>query len=251
MPSLPKQNQTKGWQRAKKLIIIPAYNEEASIKRVLIDLKQGTSHIPNLTCCVINDGSTDRTIAEIRDLGVHVIDLPCNLGVGGAIRTGYMFARSNEYEIVVHYDADGQHQPSAIELMLEALEASNFVLGSRFLSDTRYESPNYTRFAQRILSRSLQIKCGLFISDPSSGLRASKGSEIIQFFASCYPISYLEDTVGSLVLARNMGYKIIEISTPMKPRIDGKPSQSFLKQIKYFIYALVILIFWPSQDSIK
>ena len=122
----------------KILIIIPAYNEEASISNVVNNIYE---HYTNVDVVVINDGSKDNTLIEAKKTKATVIDLPCNLGIGGAMQTGYMYAFKNNYDIAIQVDADGQHDVSYIKDMIEIIETgqANMVIGSRFIENTGYK----------------------------------------------------------------------------------------------------------------
>jgi glycosyltransferase involved in cell wall biosynthesis len=225
------------------LVLIPAYNEEKSIERVihsLLDL-----NIPNikLHLCVISDGSTDKTkeIAEI--FPINLIDLPTNLGVGGALRAGYVFATLNGFEKVVHFDADGQHSTEFIPSLLKELETNDLVIGGRYGEDGRYQVTSHVRLAQRVLSLLLRHFHHIKITDPTSGFRATK-AELIREYSRIYPTNYLFDTIGSTIQAKQSGRKIVEIFTPMNERLDGTPSQSFLKKVKYFMLSAFLIVFW-------
>ncbi|NJC88106.1 MAG: DUF2304 family protein [Desulfuromonas sp.] len=208
--------------RAGILVVVPAYNEEQSIARVLEDL----ASLPiSLDILVINDGSTDRTSSVAGTTGrARVIDLPKNLGIGGAVQTGFKYADRNGYDIAVQFDGDGQHLASEIPKLLEALrsESASMVIGSRFL---REDSGYRSTFARRIGIRLFQVVNSLLIgqriTDNTSGFRAYD-RRAIEFLARHYPVDYPEpETV--ILLGRN-GFTIAEVPTRMVERQGGVSS---------------------------
>lgn len=232
---------------ARILVLIPAYNEQENIGKVLTDLINFQKSKPFLDICVINDGSQDDTEEVAKSFPISLLNLPVNSGVGAAVRTGYIYAHLNDYQTVIQFDADGQHDVSEINSILEEASENSIVIGSRFLGNNNYAVPKSTRVAQILLSITLRIFHNLKIQDPTSGFRVSKGREVISYYSRNYPISYLEDTVGSIIQANRKKFKIHEISTPMNQRNMGLSSQNFGKKIKYFIYALLIIIFWRGE----
>lgn len=232
---------------AMALIIIPAFNEASSIGPVVQDLKEFTSLHSGFEICVINDGSEDSTSEIARSLGVHVIDLPLNIGVGGALRAGYRFALECGFQRVIHFDADGQHQSEGIVGIMEALDESDFVIGSRYGKNTEYPISFVVRSAQVVLSVLLRIFHGVSLTDPTSGFRGAKG-DLIEIFARKYPSPFLADTIGSIILAKKHNFPAEEIFTPMKVRQAGEASQNFLQRVRYFILAILLIILWREVD---
>ncbi len=230
------------------LIIVPAFNEESSIGSVLKDLKKFTSLQSRFEICVINDGSRDSTSEIARSFGVHVLDLPLNIGVGGALRTGYRFAMENGFQRVIHFDADGQHQSESIVDIMEALDKSDFVIGSRYGKNMEYPISFVVRSAQVVLSVLLRIFHGANLTDPTSGFRGTKG-DLIKIFARKYPSPFLADTIGSIILAKKHKFQVEEIFTPMKVRQSGDASQNFYQRVKYFILAMLLIMLWREIDS--
>ena len=227
----------------KVLILIPAFNEEESLGRVLrglIDLE-----LPGweLSLCVVNDGSRDRTAEITKGFPITLINLPVNLGVGGAIRSGYRYAHINGFSRVVHFDADGQHSPLHIETILEQLNTNDLVIGSRYLNQNSYPVKLHVRTAQIALSLLIKLFHGLKISDPTSGFRASKG-RLIEIYSKTYPVNFLSDTIGSTIQAKHHGFQISEIFTPMIERMYGKSSQGILQRVKYFLLSATLIVFW-------
>jgi glycosyltransferase involved in cell wall biosynthesis len=227
----------------KVLILVPAYNEEESLGKVLNEL--ATLELPNykLFVCVINDGSVDRTAQIAEKFPVALINLPVNLGVGGAIRSGYRYAHVNNFSKVVHFDADGQHSMQHIETIPEHLNHYDLVIGSRYLDKNYYPAKFHVRTAQVILSLLIKFFHGLNISDPTSGFRASKG-KLIEIYSKTYPVNFLSDTIGSTIQAKHHNLQVSEIFTPMTERMNGKSSQGLLQRLKYFLLSVTLVIFW-------
>ena len=230
------------------LIVVPAFNEESSIGEVLIDLKAFVASRENFDVCVVNDGSFDSTSEIAHRSGVHVLDLPVNLGVGGALRAGYRYAFENGFNSVIHFDADGQHQSEFIIEIVEALKDCDFVIGSRYGKDSAYPITPTVRIAQIILSLLLRICHGAKLSDPTSGFRGTKG-KLIETFSRSYPSPFLADTIGSIIIAVNHDYEIKEIFTPMKERINGEASHNFLQRCKYFAIAVLLTVLWHERED--
>lgn len=227
----------------KVLILIPAFNEEESLGKVLNELVNLELAKWKISICVINDGSQDRTAEIAQKFPLTLINLPINLGVGGAIRSGYRYAHINGFRRVVHFDADGQHSTLHIETILNQLDTYDLVIGSRYLDQNRYPVKFHVRTAQIILSLLIRMFHGLKISDPTSGFRASKG-KLIEIYSKTYPVNFLSDTIGSTIQAKHHGFQVSEIFTPMIERIHGESSQGVLQRVKYFLLSVALLIFW-------
>jgi glycosyltransferase involved in cell wall biosynthesis len=210
------------------LVIIPAFNEEATIG----DTIQSILGLRSLTdIVVINDGSRDRTSEVVRKIGVTVIELPFNLGVGGAIQAGYRYAVQKRYSKVVRFDADGQHNPDILKSIFDELDHYDIVTSTRFLNRNKiYQMGLFRRFSIKVLS-SLVSKIGKTkFTDVTNGLRGVKGKALL-YYSEYFPTEYLGDTVDSLALGLKQGFTATEISSVMNVRIGGKPSQSYLKLI--------------------
>jgi len=229
--------------KGKALIVIPAYNEEAVIAKVISRIRNTTTPEFELFICVVNDGSDDST-SEVanRDAEV-VIDLPINLGVGSAVRAGYQYALRHHFEYVVQIDADDQHDPEYIKLMLGQLSEFDHVVGSRYLNKDGYQISIIVRIAQIVVSLLMRALHGIKVSDPTSGFRAS-GKRAISIFAKSYPTTFLQDTIGSIILVEKGGLSLTEINTPMKPRTIGESSQSTLRRIRLYLQSILLIVFW-------
>jgi glycosyltransferase involved in cell wall biosynthesis len=225
---------------ARTLVIIPAFNEEASLPGVLEALRAGASRYDVL---VVDDGSADNTAAVARQSGAMVARLPFNLGVGGALRTGFRFAIRNGYERAVQFDADGQHDVAAIaDLLLELDRGADVVVGSRFVHGTDgYHTGVVRGGAIGALRLALNLLAGQRFTDTSSGFRAYS-RRVIEYFADTYPLEYLSDTVESLLLAVYAGFNVLEIPVTMHPRAAGVPSNRNLHLAYHYIRLLLVLL---------
>lgn len=225
---------------ARVLVIIPAYNEEKSIASV-IERVRDVSPKPDVV--VVNDGSKDDTVSVARAAGATaVIDLPFNLGIGGAMQTGYLFAHKNGYDIALQIDADGQHDPRDIPTLLEPLlrEQVNFAVGSRYVAKTAYRSSKMRRVGMLFFSGLLKLVTKQTVKDPTSGFRAAD-RHVIRMFAEQYPVDYPE--VEVLVHVARHGLRFQEVPVQMRERQAGRSSITPLKSIYYMIkVGLAVLI---------
>ncbi|WP_255356806.1 glycosyltransferase family 2 protein [Cellulomonas sp. B6] len=222
-------------------MIVPAWNEEESLPAVLAELR---SSLPEADVLVVNDGSTDRTAAVARADGrTMVLDLPLNLGVGGAMRAGYRFALRRGYSRTVQVDADGQHDPADVRRVVDALDAegADVVIGARFAGLGTYAVRGPRRWAMTVLSWSLSRVAGTRLTDTTSGFRASN-RRAVELFAREYPAEYLGDTVESLVIACRAGLRVRQVGVEMRPRSAGTPSHSPAKAALFLGRALVALV---------
>jgi glycosyltransferase involved in cell wall biosynthesis len=216
------------------LVVVPAYNEQASIADVLQEIRLA---MPECEILVVDDGSTDRT-AQIAARYATVARLPFNLGVGGAMRTGFKYAAAHSHDAVLQVDADGQHDPRQALALLERLDTSDIVIGTRFGVDTNYAVAVHRRAAMRVLAAVLSRVALTRLTDSTSGFRAHS-KRAIHVFAQHYPCEYLGDTVESLVIARKSGLTISEVNVTMRARVTGRPSQGSVSSTAYVARALV------------
>ena len=225
--------------KSKVLIIIPAYNEEKSIQKVVDNIEKNYSQYDYV---VINDGSKDKTRDLCRKMGYQYINLSINLGIGGAVQTGYRYARDKEYDIAVQMDGDGQHDIAYLEKMLEILEKdeADIVIGSRFLEREGFQSSAARRTGIKILSALIFMCTGKMIKDVTSGFRAVN-KQFIEVYADNYPTDYPEPE--AIVEAVMHGGRISECPVVMKERESGTSSINFVKSIYYMIkVTLAILV---------
>src|SRR5215212_2473483 len=227
---------------ARTLVILPAFNEEEALSAVLKEL---AVTCPQLDVLVVDDGSTDRTAEVARAEGVTVAVLPFNLGVGGALQTGFRYAVSHGYGRAIQFDADGQHDPSQVPALLAALdEGADLVIGSRFAAPeagSEYDVGRLRGGAMGILRLAVRILSGRSFSDTSSGFRAFS-APLLAFYAAEYPNEYLGDTVEALLLACQAGFRVVEVPVSMRERAGGKPSTQNLKLIYHYLRALLSLL---------
>ncbi len=217
----------------KILTVIPAFNEAENIRNVIEDLRE---HFPEGKFVVINDGSTDETPFISESLGARVINLPYNLGIGGAVQTGFIIAGREGYDAVIQFDGDGQHKAQEIKKILEPLRNTDIVIGSRFLGSDTYKMLFFRRLGARVFSLVMSRICKTKITDATSGFRVY-GKKAIQLFSAYYPDDYPE--VEVLILAHKKNLSIKEVPVSMRLRTGGKSSITPLKSIYYMIKVLL------------
>lgn len=220
------------------LVAIPAWNEEGSIADVIRKVQE---HRPDADILVVNDGSTDNTAAIARHAGATVVSLPFNVGVGGAMRTAFLYAQREGYQAMVQVDADGQHDPADLDRVLNGLGSADVVVGTRFHPNSMYFVGGPRRWAMVLLSKSLSRMNKGKISDPTSGFR-SAGPKAIELFAVEYPAEYLGDTVGSLAIAIRNGLVVHETPVTMYFRQAGRPSKNAIWSALYLGRATLAII---------
>lgn len=218
-------------ENKKILVIVPAYNEEKSIKSVVEAIE---SQKVRVDVVVINDGSKDNTYNEANKTKAYVIDLPFNLGIGGAMQTGYLYALKNNYDIAIQIDADGQHNPEEIKKIIQPIidEEADLVIGSRYLKKTKYKSTLLRRIGMIYFAKLIKLFTGNKFTDTTSGYRAVN-KKIIKLFSQNYPEDYPE--VEILVWLKKQKYIIKEISVEMRERSTGKSSITPIKSLYYMI----------------
>lgn len=225
----------------KKLIIIPAYNESESLEHTVRDIEE---YAKDFDYIVVNDCSTDRTLEICKEQGFPVISLPINLGIGGAVQTGYLYAYRNGYDMAVQVDGDGQHDPAFLTQMADYLESHqlDMVIGSRFIEKQGFQSSLFRRMGIRYFSWLIRMLTGKTITDPTSGLRMV-GRDVIKLFSERYPNDYPEPESVTAILRQ--GKKVEEIPVVMRERAGGISSISMQNSIYYMIkVSLAILIEW-------
>ncbi len=223
----------------RKLVIIPAYNEQGGIKKTVQDIQ---AHAPDFDYVVINDCSTDDTLAVCRKNGFHVINLPVNLGIGGSVQTGYLYAYANGYDVAVQFDGDGQHNAKYLDEMADRLakEKLDMVIGSRYIKKEGFQSSGMRRAGIRYFSGLIRLVTGKRITDPTSGMRMA-GRSVIALYAKNYPKDYPEPE--SVTVALKKGKRVGEVPVQMNARTEGISSISPGKSVYYMIkVSLAILI---------
>jgi len=227
----------------KALVIIPAYNEGKNIAKLLDKLKEDC---PEYDVLVVNDCSCDSTSDICKKRGVPVIDLPVNLGIGGAVQTGYKYAQYKGYDQAVQVDGDGQHDPRYIRALFSELDkGANLSIGSRFLEGEGYQSSRARRLGIKYFSSLIYLFTGQRVKDPTSGFRACDRSAV-SLFAVDYPRDYPEPE--SIVNASRHKLKVSEVPVVMNAREGGKSSITNTKSLYYMVkvsLAIVIASFYP------
>ena len=221
------------------LVVIPAFNEERSIAGVVQAVRSAGHEL-----VVVSDGSSDGTVAECRRTGARVLQLPINLGVGGALRTGFQYACRRGFSAVVQVDADGQHDPGQIaELIRIANETgADLVLGSRFRSEgTTMKVGSLRRFVMRILAASASVAARTQITDATSGFRLI-GRPLLDQLSVDLATNYLGDTYESIIMSGRAGYRICEVAVSMSDREHGMSSASVMDAVRFTIKGLGVFV---------
>ncbi|MFQ6043733.1 MAG: glycosyltransferase family 2 protein [Candidatus Poribacteria bacterium] len=227
----------------KKIIaIIPAYNEQEAIGEVVRDVRK---HIPEADVLVINDGSIDHTEQRAKECGALVISLPYNLGIGGAVQTGYKFAKDFGYDIAIRLDGDGQHNPADADKLIKPIESgqADVVIGSRYIKTDEGAAKSYKASFCRLLGAKFFgfiTSCIVRqkIADTTSGFQAVN-RRVIDFYENEYPTDYPE--VETILLLHRAGYRILEAPVSMKQRQAGKTSITPIRSAYYVIKVLLSL----------
>ena len=219
------------------LVIVPAFNEEGSVEKVVRGVN---TYLTQAHVLVVNDGSTDRTSEKARASGASVLDLPFNLGIGGAMQVGYRYAYEKAYDIAIQVDADGQHAPKEIHKLLDALDAEKLDVanGSRFIGSSQYKGSIMRRVGIAIFSTVISTLVRQKITDPTSGFRASN-RRAIQLFASNYPQDYPEPEV--VILLHQCHLKMGEIPVGMSKRYLGESSITKIRSVYYMVKVLLAI----------
>jgi glycosyltransferase involved in cell wall biosynthesis len=221
----------------RRIAIVPAFNEAANVGRVLDELR---AFDPDLAIVVISDGSTDRTADVAAEHGAHVIRLPFNLGIGGAVQTGFRYAWEEGYEIVVRVDGDGQHDPAQLDRVLEPLleREADIVVGSRFVGESDYRSTASRRVGIRVLAWVVSVIARQKVTDPTSGFQALN-RRAIRLFAGDYPHDYPE--VEGMVMVIRHRLRLREVPVSMRARIHGRSSIGAFASVYYMAKVLLAL----------
>lgn len=222
----------------KCLIIIPAYNEAGNIEKVINNL---TENYPQYGYIIINDGSTDNTKEICVRNQYQVLNLPVNVGIGGAVQTGYRYAFENNYDAAVQIDGDGQHDVAYLDEMLKILESgrAEVVIGSRFMERQGFQSSYTRRIGINFLSVLGWLLTGVRIKDVTSGYRLVN-KKFIRIFAEDYPADYPEPE--ALVIAAVHGGKIVEYPVIMRERENGTSSINLKKSVYYMIKVTLAML---------
>jgi len=222
----------------KLLLIVPAYNEEDNIVNTvgqILDFQKSFNSDVTVDYIVINDGSKDCTEKICKENGIKCLSLVQNLGIGGAVQTGYIYALLNNYDIAVQFDGDGQHDISSLpDIISPILEnTADFVIGSRFIEGgTNFKSSFMRRIGIKGLSSLIRLLCGIKIFDVTSGYRAAN-RKALDFLSKNYPVDYPEPE--AIVLLNKNGFRISEVKAGMFERTAGRSSINFWKSIYYMV----------------
>lgn len=223
----------------KSIVIIPAYNEEKSIVKTVSDIKENAKDFDYV---IVNDCSTDRTLEICKERNMCVLNLPINLGIGGAVQTGYLYAYKNGYDYAVQFDGDGQHDARYLAEMRDYMESHDvdLLIGSRFIEKEGFQSSGLRRFGIKYFSTLIKLLTGVRITDPTSGMRMANRS-VMEIYANCYPKDYPEPESAVAIL--NAGKKIQEYPVIMREREEGISSISPVRSVYYMIkVTLAILV---------
>ena len=223
---------------AKILVIIPCYNEEENIVRVVERLKRVC---PEVDYLVVNDCSTDSSEQILRENGYNHVALPVNLGIGGGIQTGYRYAVENGYDIAVQMDGDGQHDPAYLHAVTDPVERGelDMCIGSRFINKEGFQSSFMRRLGINILSTLIYVLSGKKVLDVTSGFRAT-GKEMTAYFANHYAADYPEPE--AIMSATLNGFKVGEAPVIMEERMGGVSSIRSFKSAYYMIKVSIALV---------
>jgi glycosyltransferase involved in cell wall biosynthesis len=232
------------------LIVVPAWNEEEAVGDTVREIRAA---LPGTDILVVDDGSTDLTAMVARQAGALVLELPYNLGVGGAMRAGFRYAVRNDYDAAVQVDADGQHDPAEVPLLVAGLDNADLVIGARFAGEGAYQVTGPRKWAMAVLRIVLSWVSGTKLTDTTSGFKAS-GRRILPLFAEYYPVEYLGDTIEALVIASRAGCTIAQVPAHMRERRAGNPSHSPLKAAVYLFragFALLLALIRKWDVSVR
>ena len=220
------------------LAVVPAYNEAGSIERVIAEVGRC---VPPVDVVVVDDGSADATAALAERAGAAVLRMPFNVGIGGAVQTGYKYALARGYDIAIQVDGDGQHDPGEIGKLIDPLlrGENDMSVGTRFRGDHTYRSPLARRIGIRMFARIVSLMVGHRVTDTTSGFRAVNRSGI-QLFAGDYPNDYPE--VESIVLLCRHGLTMTEVPVEMRERASGTSSITVIRSIYYVVKVMLALL---------
>ena len=221
----------------KVLAIVPAYNEADSVG----DVVRAIRALGGIDVTVVDDGSTDDTAKVAREAGARVLSLPINLGIGGAVQCGYLYAVRGGYDVAVQVDGDGQHVPSEIPRLLAPLGTgeADLVLGSRWVERSEYPAPPGRRLGMLVFSAVVTAVTGQRLRDTTSGFRAA-GAGVLRYLAAHYPQDYPE--VEALVLLRRAGFRIVEIPCAFAERRTGRSSITTARSVFYVVKVLLAIL---------
>jgi glycosyltransferase involved in cell wall biosynthesis len=224
-------------RRLRSIAIVPAYNEEGSLRTVVEEIQAAE---PELDIVVVNDGSTDGTGRVAAAAGVAVVNLPFNVGIGGAVQTGYQYALEHGFELAIQVDGDGQHDPREIAQVIGPIVdgRADLVVGTRFVTGGGYRGTRVRRIGIRLFAGLVSLLVRQRVSDTTSGFRAVN-RKALRLFAAEYPHDYPE--VESIVLISRHGLRMLEVPVQMRVRETGNSSITALRAAYYMIKVLLAL----------
>jgi glycosyltransferase involved in cell wall biosynthesis len=236
-PTATPRSLAPGLGALRRVAIVPALNEEHSVARVIAELR---AFDPGLEIVVVSDGSSDRTAEVAEEHGAHAIRLPFNLGIGGAVQTGFRYAYEQGFDVAVRVDGDGQHDPSQLAAVLAPVLAgeADIAVGSRFAGSDGYQSSRSRRVGIRLLAWTVSRLVGQRVTDTTSGFQAVNRSGIA-LFARDYPHDYPE--VEATVMAFKHKLRLLEVPVSMREREHGRSSITALRSIYYMTKVLLAL----------
>ena len=222
----------------KKIIVIPAYNEEGNLEKTVRDIRENA---PDFDYVIVNDCSTDNTLGMCREKGFSYLNLPVNLGIGGAVQTGYRYAYYHGYDLAVQFDGDGQHSAKFLAQMAKVLEEteSDMVIGSRFIEKEGFQSSGLRRIGIRYFSLLIKLLTGKTVTDPTSGMRMIN-RKLLKKFTNEYPKDYPEPE--SVMAILRMGKKVTELPVVMREREEGSSSIAGFKSAYYMIKVTLAIL---------
>ena len=240
-------------KKNKILLIIPAYNEADGILDVIKKVEKYQKKCPyDLDYVVINDGSTDNEEEVLRKNQINHVELVCNLGIGGAVQTGYIYALREGYDIAVQFDGDGQHDIDSLSLLVDPIlnDEQDFTVGSRFVggSTSEFKSSSARQIGIKILSKLIKILTGVNIKDVTSGYRAGN-RKVIKQFVNRYPSKYPEPESYMYLIASK--FRIKEVGVKMYERETGKSSINLLDSFNYMMNVSLSILFASIIDKEK
>ncbi len=228
------------------LIIVPAFNEARSLPGVLRALRAAC---PTYDICVVDDGSSDATSTVAARAGATVLRHAINLGIGGAVQVGYLWAREHDYDAAIQIDGDGQHDPAYIEEAIRPIVAgrADVVIGSRFIGSGGFRSTFVRRAGIHYLTWFLRLRCGARITDPTSGFRAA-GRKAIALFAAWYPSDYPEPE--AIAFATRNHLSLCEVPVRMLEREHGESTISAWRSLYYLVKVSIALVLLPTRPAL-
>jgi glycosyltransferase involved in cell wall biosynthesis len=228
------------------LIIVPAFNEARNLPAVLAAVRAAC---PAYDICVVDDGSTDDTAAVAARAAATVLRHPVNLGIGGAVQAGYLWAREHSYDAAIQIDGDGQHDPAYIGGALRPIfeGRADVVIGSRFLAEGGFRSTFVRRAGIRYLTWFLRLRCGARTTDPTSGFRAA-GRKAIELFATWYPSDYPEPE--AIAFATRNHLRLLEVPVRMREREHGHSTINIGRSMYYLVKVSIALLLLPTRPAL-